>query len=761
MKYHVRSFVSVAVTVTAALLAASATTSLAQYSDAINVNFSDAGNGDVSGSLEGVPGYRSTSNWNNNKIQVIVGNPWRRGTTTDNWESPETVRTANGVTVTVTGSPAFAVSFYVSGGLGGVQAGASLGSCGGGANTLLAWGFQAHPNGQYAGTTLEWANVPFSIYEVWWLAGDKGVFADCSWHKVGTYVQVHGGNAGISFNPQATDHNDAYVAAVQILELPVIDNANNASNVTENSAFINGTLLFTSSTPSTVWVYWGTNDGDTVASSWSNSCYFGTNTSACPVPYTTNVSLPASNTVYYYRYCAVTAGSTNWAGSTAIFINDAVTLVGIDTNASETTKDSLTFRVYRPPATTNVPIQVNYSVTGTAVSGLDYEVLPGYVTIEAGETNADITVVPRDNYSLVHTNRTVLIAIAEGGYRIGSPSSATGFIADDDVLAGWGYRMKVVFGYDKDEILTNFPALAVLGPQLPGFAYSQFASTNGGDLRFVNSNLTSYLNYEAEYWDESTNVCVWVQVPEFCSNCYVWAYWSNPDATTAPFYTTNAATWKSGFRAVWHMNELNARDATLRGHGGAAQGAPVTNTSSVIGRCVEFNGASQYISVPTSTDFLFSSNDFSFSAWVNTSGTNGIQGIFGNYNNCFSFGLNGGNLSVDPGQWPGSPAVGTNGWHLASATRQGTDLRLYVDGVLQQTTATGSNINTSGNSLEIGTGGPNRHGWFGGMIDEPRIESVKRSSNWVWACWMNQGSNSIYFNGYAPVEARGTVFLIR
>jgi len=32
--------------------------------------------------------------------------------------------------------------------------------------------------------------------------------------------------------------------------------------------------------------------------------------------------------------------------------------------------------------------------------------------------------------------------------------------------------------------------------------------------------------------------------------------------------------------------------------------------------------------------------------------------------------------------------------------------------------------------------------YWKGMIDEARIESVARSSNWVWATWMTVASNS-------------------
>ena len=31
-----------------------------------------------------------------------------------------------------------------------------------------------------------------------------------------------------------------------------------------------------------------------------------------------------------------------------------------------------------------------------------------------------------------------------------------------------------------------------------------------------------------------------------------------------------------------------------------------------------------------------------------------------------------------------------------------------------------------------------------GGLDEFRISSVARSSNWIWACWLNQASNAAF-----------------
>jgi len=47
-----------------------------------------------------------------------------------------------------------------------------------------------------------------------------------------------------------------------------------------------------------------------------------------------------------------------------------------------------------------------------------------------------------------------------------------------------------------------------------------------------------------------------------------------------------------------------------------------------------------------------------------------------------------------------------------------------------------------------------------GALDEVRLASAARSSNWVWAAWMNQASNTV-FATYGESILRGTIVIIR
>ncbi len=77
-------------------------------------------------------------------------------------------------------------------------------------------------------------------------------------------------------------------------------------------------------------------------------------------------------------------------------------------------------------------LTVNYAVTGTATSGSDYTALPGSVTFAAGATTTNITVVPIDDTSAELTETVILTLTSGTGYGLGSPSSATVSILDNE-----------------------------------------------------------------------------------------------------------------------------------------------------------------------------------------------------------------------------------------------------------------------------------------------------------------------------------------
>ena len=105
-----------------------------------------------------------------------------------------------------------------------------------------------------------------------------------------------------------------------------------------------------------------------------------------------------------------------------------VTVAATDASAAEDGPSTGTFTFTRTGPTT-LPLTVNYTVGGTATSGVDYGSIGTSVTLGIGVTSVTRTVTPIAD-TLVEGNETVVVTLAAGQYINGSPSSATVTIAD-------------------------------------------------------------------------------------------------------------------------------------------------------------------------------------------------------------------------------------------------------------------------------------------------------------------------------------------
>ncbi len=93
-----------------------------------------------------------------------------------------------------------------------------------------------------------------------------------------------------------------------------------------------------------------------------------------------------------------------------------------------------TFTVFRFGAT-NDDLNVSYNFGGTAINGIDFVTLPGWVTIPAGERRSLITIVPIDDGS-PDVNKTIILTLTPStnsppDYIVGLPRRAAGIIIDN------------------------------------------------------------------------------------------------------------------------------------------------------------------------------------------------------------------------------------------------------------------------------------------------------------------------------------------
>ncbi len=132
--------------------------------------------------------------------------------------------------------------------------------------------------------------------------------------------------------------------------------------------------------------------------------------------------------------------SSNLLGTASVITNDMapqLMVASVVPVAWESGGQNGEYLVTRVGNTANALI-VSYSVSGTAIGGVDYQALSGIVIIPAGAVSALISVMPIDG-GLVGTSATVVITLASGnGYKVSSYSSATVTISQNGTASGSG-----------------------------------------------------------------------------------------------------------------------------------------------------------------------------------------------------------------------------------------------------------------------------------------------------------------------------------
>ncbi|MEM7394189.1 MAG: LamG-like jellyroll fold domain-containing protein, partial [Verrucomicrobiota bacterium] len=304
-------------------------------------------------------------------------------------------------------------------------------------------------------------------------------------------------------------------------------------------------------------------------------------------------------------------------------------------------------------------------------------------------------------------------------------------------------------GYNRPTTLIDFPTLIRFDTDLPEFSYDTFASPEGWDLRFYNSNLTIELNYEIEQWNPYGASAVWVQLPELKgTNTTIWATWGDPGNGQAP-YTTNGATWSEGFSRVYHLNQSagDAMDSTPNGFDAANAGIDYSDNG-VIAGAAEARHFADSLLMPDLTSPSFSAEIWYYYAENDPFSHNTIfcrNG--GTYHHLlidtangeigFWFGAGGGDFHSS------GVALDLNQWHHLVAMADGPNYTLYLNGnpILNDP---GFFVNSASRPLGRISTHSGAEQVARGVLDEVRISDRTRSADWVWATWYSQASNQAF-----------------
>ncbi len=121
----------------------------------------------------------------------------------------------------------------------------------------------------------------------------------------------------------------------------------------------------------------------------------------------------------------------------------------------------------------------------------------------------------------------------------------------------WTKRVKLSFHNNTlKSSLNNFPLLVKLTPDL--IVYFKVLP-NGQDLRFIDDDGKTVLNYEIESFNANGESFIWVNVPKMntaSETDHIWLYYGNP--LPDPTYSSNPeAVWDKDYMLVQHLKEMN------------------------------------------------------------------------------------------------------------------------------------------------------------------------------------------------------------
>ena len=343
--------------------------------------------------------------------------------------------------------------------------------------------------------------------------------------------------------------------------------------------------------------------------------------------------------------------------------------------------------------------------------------------------------------------------------------------ADDHRLDDFPYSRKLTFkGYKESGTLINFPTLLVFDLSLYSTLYDSFASTNGYDLRIVDHEGAD-ITYEIENWNTNGSSHVWVKVPEMEQDTSIQAFWGNTNETTQQAYCTNGVVWSQDYIGVWHLNETGTsaarQNSTSNDHDAMPIGFDGTeDIAGIAGGAAELAGTTNnYLSVAHDTLHDMGhgyGKKRTLSVWVNTH-TNGSSGALisksagtshntdyiiytGDYGGGILWGTGNNSAWWNSGDHP--PRDGEWDYIVATVHNVGYNSgnkAVYTNGTLQATNVYDRKRGPHPVPLTFG-----RHsvvpqwGNHMGGIDEIRISTVIRSSNWVSACWLTMSDNDTF-----------------
>ncbi len=339
---------------------------------------------------------------------------------------------------------------------------------------------------------------------------------------------------------------------------------------------------------------------------------------------------------------------------------------------------------------------------------------------------------------------------------------------------GWRYRKQITIHHTLVvDILEDYTLfISTIDPNL------MKAQNDGDDILFMSGPGTAKRQYhEIETFNQITGKLVaWVNIPTLSpsQDTIFYMYYGNPTCTNQQ---NPEKTWNSHYQAVWHLNNIPTGviiDSTSYDNDGTSHGGMATSQlmDGKTGKCLDFDGTDDYISVPDSSSLK--PTDITLVAWFCPQDRNLPEGSIV-AKSCYDYWSNADghtygfylhpNQTMD-GRFEinayeqfdvmGAYPITTDTWYYLTLTfDRSTGIgKFYVNGVLAGTKNCNSEVLWYNNPWDFVMAGCRFGGgheqvintFFNCRLDEVRVSNTPLSVGWIATEYANQNNPTSFLN---------------
>jgi hypothetical protein len=330
--------------------------------------------------------------------------------------------------------------------------------------------------------------------------------------------------------------------------------------------------------------------------------------------------------------------------------------------------------------------------------------------------------------------------------------------------------------------VTDFPLLVRL-TGLTAYGVNGSGTTAPTDIRFLDGDGKTWLNYQVERWDRTGGIDsaeIWVLVPQVDGNSdhdFITMYYKANGVTIADGQCSNCVfSTSNSHTGVWHLSEEVAgtstagvyKDATINAYNGTDM-IGATGRTGVVGWGHQFDATDDYINLTAGTNLIpNTSTPVTVSAWFNsntflaagsrifttlksdsTSTSFGLATVNSTTNRIDAF-LNGASNK-------GNTTLNTATWYHAALSWDGTTYSLYVNGNLDFSSVAVMAA-PSAVTARIGIRSTSQLLPFDGYLDEVRFSQAARSADWIKLDYETQRrTGNVFWNSRLSPNNKATL----